>query len=256
VKGNQTINHHSYLIGLIFILLVASCQRSQFATTARHNHKGKVSYSNSFHYEGRRASKGKPHKTQLKSESELVTATVSIKNDQRLELGQIMPVPEKSSEQLIASTSIEPMFAIVNKKSLSSYDKPVVPKNSVQGGMNGFSHPDTIIKKNDSKTVVNEIHSTKSKRIEILGLVSFILGILCLVAIPITLFLFYPAAIGLPIAILTLIFGIKSLHKIHKNPTLFKGKGFAITGIVLGFLSLAVFLLIIGLMLSLFISLG
>ena len=51
MKGNQTINHHSYLIGLIFILLVASCQRSQFATTARHNHKGKVSYSNSFQTE-------------------------------------------------------------------------------------------------------------------------------------------------------------------------------------------------------------
>jgi hypothetical protein len=52
--------------------------------------------------------------------------------------------------------------------------------------------------------------------------------------------------VGLPLAILGLVFGIKSLRKIKRNPELYKGKGFAIASIVLGVLGIVGTILLIG----------
>ena len=61
------------------------------------------------------------------------------------------------------------------------------------------------------------------------GLVSFIVG----------------AIGGLPLGILALIFGVISLRRIKKYPGKYKGKGFAIAGIILGLLGIiAVFILV------------
>jgi hypothetical protein len=46
--------------------------------------------------------------------------------------------------------------------------------------------------------------------------------------------------IGIPFALLAIIFGAVSLHKIHRHPEKYKGKNRAITGIVLGILAILV----------------
>ena len=51
--------------------------------------------------------------------------------------------------------------------------------------------------------------------------------------------------IGIPFAILSVIYGVKSLHKIKHSPERYKGKGFGIAGMVIGILALIFNILLI-----------
>jgi len=67
---------------------------------------------------------------------------------------------------------------------------------------------------------------SKNTKTEGFGLVSFIVGVIGLLIA------------GLPLGILALIFGAISLSRFKKDTGKYKGKGFAITGIILGLLSI------------------
>ncbi|HEX7412186.1 MAG TPA: DUF4190 domain-containing protein [Bacteroidales bacterium] len=238
--GKEIIKYKFCLTGLIFILFATSCQRSQFATTSRIYNKGRVTYTNSYHYEGRKSSKGKSYKNQLKCADRPATAVSDIKTDLKPEITRIETVSQIRAENLIASTTIEPILTVVNENKVSSFNKPASSDNNLQLLKSGFSYPDTSIKNNEPKTEKKEIQSADTRKIEKFGLTGFILSILGLFPI-----------VGLPLAILGLIFGIKSLRKIHRNSTLYKGKGFAIASIIFGVLGIIVSLVLIGMFISL-----
>jgi uncharacterized membrane protein len=239
---NQITLNQFCLLGFIFISLFTSCQRSQFATTARHYNKGRVTYTNSYPVEARKSSKGKSCKNHLKQADKQAPAVAVIKTDLTPEITRIIPVHEKPGEKLIASTSIGPILIKVNENTVGSSDKPVFSYNNLRRFMTPFSYPDTIIRNNETKTGIKTMPSADTRKIEKHGLTGFILSILGLFPI-----------IGLPLAILGVIFGARSLRKIHRDSTRYKGKGFAITSIILGVIGIIVSLLLIGMFISLFI---
>jgi hypothetical protein len=221
----------TFIYIVTFLLLVTSCQKSQFAMTKRNNNNGKVSYTNTFHLETRKSSKGKFYKNQMKRAVEQSTAVIDIKTDTNPEIRRIATVTEVRYENLLASTSIEPILSVAKSVSVN------IPQRSLQ---NNASSRDTCIENKKSKTERNEIHFSDTRKLEKKGLTGFILSILGLFPI-----------IGLPLAIIGFIFGIKSLRKIRKNPTLYKGKGFAITSIILGIIGIIISGLLIGMFISL-----
>ncbi len=239
---NQITLNQFCLLGLIFTLLFTSCQRSQFATTVRHYNNGRVTYTNSYPVEARKSSKSKSSKNHLKQADKQAPAVAVIKTDLTPEITRIIPVHEKPGEKLIASTSIEPMLIKVNENTVGSSDKPAFSYNNLRRSLTAFSYPDTIIKNNETKTGIKAMPSADTRKIEKHGLTGFILSILGLFPI-----------IGLPLAILGVVFGARGLRKIHRDSTRYKGKGFASTSIILGVIGIIVSLLSIGMFIALLI---
>ncbi len=209
-------------------LLVAACQRSQFATTKRMNKNGRITYTNSYHHERRKLSKATADKAGIKDvgiQSPVASDSRSISTP---EMAGITPVPGIQPGNLIASATVEPAFIVVTgEKDRLNAGQRRVNKESL--------HPDTIVKENPTQGGRIETHPAESRKVEKLGLAGFILSLPGMVPI-----------ICLPFAVLGVIFGIISLRKIKKNPTLYKRKGFAIAGIILGALGILGILLFIG----------
>lgn len=102
-----------------------------------------------------------------------------------------------------------------------------------------------VFKKNDVKSETETI--SKDREIDKISLNSMILGIEGIVAFivgAITGGLFW-AILFILSSIVAFILGFIGLHRVNKNPDKYKGKGLAITGIILG--SIGLVLLIIGL---------
>ncbi len=71
---------------------------------------------------------------------------------------------------------------------------------------------------------------------EVLGILGFILSLIGLLIF------------GIPLGILAIVFGAISLTKIKKNPKRFKGKGFAIAGIIIGVIDVVALLILLALL--------
>jgi uncharacterized membrane protein len=223
---------HLYFI-VIFLFFLFSCQRSQFATTTRTYKNGRVTYAKNYNYESRKSSIAISQKNQIKSVNKQLTLCLGSEKLMTAEIAIITPITEIQPGNLIASTSIEPIFTGVMKQNEHSN----TIKRLVESGA---LHQDTIVKDNQMQAGQNEVHPADNRKVEKYGLSGFILSILGL----------FPL-VGIPFAILGLVFGIKSLRKIHRNPTLYKGKGFAIASIILGVLGILVTLVFIGMFISL-----
>lgn len=76
-------------------------------------------------------------------------------------------------------------------------------------------------------------------KVEGLGLAGFILGIVGL---------FMPLGIGIIMCILAIIFGAVSLGKIKKNPEKYRGRGFALTSLIIGIVGIGFVLLLAALL--------
>jgi hypothetical protein len=92
----------------------------------------------------------------------------------------------------------------------------------------------------------NISNSGGKKTIDGIGIASIIVGFLSLIML-----LFGPtiiiALMGIILAIIAIILGAVSLGKINRNPELYSGRGFAITGLLIGIFGL----LVVGLILVL-----
>jgi hypothetical protein len=233
----QIIKHLKFFNGIVFVFLLVSCQRSQFATTTRHYKNGRIIYSKSYSHEVRIATNNKFFRSHLKQENN--SETVEFKTDQTYRIKKFIPVHQKSEEILIASSSAEPVYLKTGINENGSVEEPVISNKHLQGLIKSSASPDTILKNNASQPSGSKTISAVKRKIEKHGLTGFILSIFGLFPI-----------LGLPLAILALIFGIKSLRKIHKNPTLYKGKGFAIAAIAIGVFGILLSLLFIGVFVS------
>jgi hypothetical protein len=217
-----------YALLIAVLVLCSACQRSQFATTTRICKKGKVSYTKNYYHESRKLFKGISHRNGIKS----VEIPSAVDPDSKLtvtpETIGITSGTETQPENLIASATMGPAFTAVKEKNDQGF---AGHRFSDKGSL----RPDTVVPDNQKHPESKEVVSSDDRKVEKLGLAGFILSIPGLVPI-----------ICLPLAILGLIFGIISLRRIKRNPALYKGKGFAIAGIILGVLGILGILLFIG----------
>ena len=132
---------------------------------------------------------------------------------------------ELENENLIASTK---KVFVNNKKHLVSLSKKVDDLIATDGDC------DNIIYKNGEEVSAKVIDKSKLKS-QGLSLTSMIFGLVGLV-VP-------NYFVALILESLAIIFSIIAMVKIKKNPEKFKGKGFAITGLVLGILCWSLFVL-------------
>ncbi len=118
--------------------------------------------------------------------------------------------------------------------------------NSGIGGKNAVSSIYTIQKKNGTKAVIygkigNHARTADEQpKVEGLGLAGFIIGIVGW---------FMPLGLGLFFCLLAIIFGAISLARIKRNPEKYKGKGFAVTSLILGIVGTGLLLLLAALVL-------
>lgn len=239
--NKQIIKHQFCLIGFIIILFGTSCQRSRFAITTRHYYKGRVTYANNFRFESRKSINYKRLSNYLKRE-EKQTATSDNKTDPSTLILKINPIHQQDEDKLIASTSTEPVRIDFYKNKVISSEKSMVSGCNSARLLTSSSCPDTIIKKKLDENGINKIPAAGQRKVEKHALTGFILSILGLFPI-----------LGLPLAIIGISFGASSLHRITKDTTHYKGKGFAITSIILGILGAIVSLLLIGMFIALII---
>lgn len=222
---------------IIFILFLISCQRSQFATTTRTSKNGKVTYTKNYHRESRFSSITRSRNNHIKNNKQ--QPALSSLNEKVItppEIDTITPIPEIQTDIFIASTSKDPIYTRLIKQ----HEHLNKIKHLAENG-----RVDTIVKDNRMPAGQKEVPHADKRKVEKFGLSGFILSIFGLIPL-----------YGLPLAILGLVFGIISLRKIHRKPTLYKGKGFAITSIILGALGIAVNLLLLGILIALVFTLG
>jgi len=227
----RTIRLGFCLIALL-ILLFNSCQRSQFATTTRTYKNGRVIYVKHYRFESKKLLKVLSKRKQVKSDC-LQSYHFS---DSRIELtpeiSRMESVAGELSGNLNASTEIEPILGLVKEKNKVSTANWRIARNV-------NLRLDTIGKENQKQSGVKEAPPADNRKIEKKGLTGFILSIFGLIPL-----------VGLPLAILGLVFGIRSLRKMKRNPALFKGKGFAIASIILGVLGIVSTIVVIGIFLA------
>ena len=218
----------------IIFLLAVSCTKSRFATTTRHYHNGKVTYSNHYSNEWRSP---KLHK---RKRAATITPPVLAKTARN----QVDNPDPKNKMNPIAST--DKNFLILNNmgNQVSQNTKSSYPEHHNKKELTFSQHPSVTLPKDhatvpfkkllkgDSSSVKKSdtikengsgIEKMEHPKTEKLGLIGFILSFLGIIPL-----------IGIPFAVLAIIFGATSLKRINRNPEKYKGKGFAIASILIG----------------------
>ena len=211
----------------IALLILISCNRSEFATTVRHQKNGKTTYSKRYYKDPvtlrsskkiRNQEKKVGEQTQ-KKESEPFAALKAKKRD----ITKVESIPSSQSEEILfASADPDPILADLPKTGVKSLPEVHYSKR------NKIYLPDTI-RGNLPKHDYSYRGGADTRKTEKLGLAGFILTLIG-----------WAIAFGLPLSILGVIFGSISLSKIRRNPQRFKGRGFAITSLILGIIGIAI----------------
>ncbi len=261
-----------YILLIALFVVNGACQRSQFATTTRHSSNGKVTYINHYPAERTKFSKVKCPKNNLNEtkaqNNPAAPGRTEVGKLPGHEITKINPAPISENLNLIASTSNKPTILPANESRVVPAQNLILSsKSQVRSKTRNFNL-DTN-KKSASKSgtarvrfakikfknghevlakilyqnhdtlkyrLINEPDSVRivmmdkvntilpdPRKTEKLGLAGFILSLLGLIPI-----------IGIPFAILALIFGLSSLRKIKRFPEKFKGKGFATASAIIG----------------------
>lgn len=126
----------------------------------------------------------------------------------------------------------------IKYKLCDNLDGPTFSKNKSEVFMikypNGTS---TVISEFDTKSTASQESGSGEKKTEPLSLISFISSL-------VGLFIF-----GIVFGIASVIMSAIGLGKINKNPEKWKGKGFAIAGIIIGIIDILAFFIILALLL-------
>ena len=220
-----------YTVFLIALLIIINaCSRSQFSTTTRQIKNGKVTYTNHYQAERRIPSKGKPCKSHLveKQAQNSTPASVSkdIRSSPETEISKINPVRFRDDENLIASTSNEPTIIL-------AASSRIVPDGGLNVSQQRSGRPATVNyypAPGSSKSTKYEAIRAPAKsrsKIEVCGLLGFICSILGWIPV-----------IGILFAVAGVILSSVSLHKFNNYPRSYRGRGFAIAGLIIGIAAL------------------
>lgn len=219
---------------MIIVILAVSCVKSRFATTTRHYHDGKVVYTN--HYSNERMNLDR-HKTKrpatLCREASAKTAGNPVDNPDAINKMNLIASSDKNFlvlnnvEKLISqyAASLYPEFHYEKELTHSKHTRDPLTKGLATVSLKEVSrHDSTTVKKGDSiKENAAGTGKTDHRITEKLGLAGFILSLLGIIPL-----------IGIPFAVLAIIFGAVSLKRIARNPEKYKGKGFATASILIG----------------------
>jgi hypothetical protein len=223
----------------IIFILAASCAKSRFATTTRHYHDGKVTYTN--HYSNERINL-KRNKTKRLSTLTQAASAKTARNpvDNPNTINKLNPIASSDKNFLILNNmeklisqytySLYPEFHNEKELTQSKYPWDTLKKDlaTVSSKENSLGDSTTVKKRDNSKENAAGIKKTDNRKTEKLGLAGFILSFPGMIPL-----------IGIPFAVLAIIFGTISLKKIKRNPEKYKGKGFAIASIVIGCVMIA-----------------
>lgn len=219
---------------LIILVLAVSCTKSRFATTTRHYHDGRVSYTN--HYSNERMKLNR-HRTKppatLTRDGSAKTARNPMDNPDTINKMNLIASSDKNflilnnMERLISQYPTKFFLEFHHDKELSQSKQAwdTLTKNHAAGSLKKNSQGDsTTVKKIDnSKGNAAGTEKKDNRKTEKLGLAGFILSFFGMIPV-----------IGIPFAVLAIIFGANSLKRIKRSPEKYKGKGFAIASIALG----------------------
>jgi hypothetical protein len=146
---------------------------------------------------------------------------------------------EKGKGLLNHSSLVQSTSPIPLKNISPNFYSSFVPHNPTKNTLRQFPSMRT---KSDDKPKDKVIQDGDNPKVEGFGLAGFILAVLAVLMIPGAVYLFIPVFL---MGLLGLIFGIISIIKIKKQPKKYRGKGFAITAIVLGILTVLISLIIV-----------
>jgi hypothetical protein len=243
---------------------------SQFSKTTRQYKNGKVTYVNTYPKERCKPSKGKSPKSQLKgidAQNSIPPPTrTEVQNVTEPQITKITSATIQDFDNLIVSTSNETTFIAMteNREPVNANSLPDTIKSKVpnKGAIMDNSIKQVIKYKSGKKEkiyVISQSHDTlfytlteepeivrgiileqvdtiypsaKTKspdaaKTEKLGRKGFILSIIGFIPI-----------FGIPCAVLSVIYGIRSLVRIRHFPEKYKGKGFGIAGLIIGTLAI------------------
>jgi len=224
---------NSMYLFIIFILAV-SCTKSRFATTTRHDHDGKVAYMN--HYSSERMNLNR-HRSQRPSTPppnvSAKTAGNAVGNPATINKMDFIASSDKNFlilnnvEKLVSQSAPSLFPEFHREKELTQFKHPcdTLAKDLASVSSSGISQGDSNVVKKKTVSKENAAGTEKmdDRKTETLGLIGFILSFLGMIPL-----------IGIPFAVLAIIFGTIGIKKIRRNPKKYKGKGFAIASIVIG----------------------
>jgi hypothetical protein len=219
----------NYSLSLVMILMIlGSCNSSQFSTTQRRVKNGHVDYVNSYQHDRSKIHHG-PRAGALSSNNQNLQVKNKTAIDNRVSTVSRIPLPNAGGleDQLIASTEkvfirtplkkfVEP-FSFPKKKSETEIKNP----SSVQSAVADTVKPGAPA---NEKPAVNSV--PQSRKIEGFGLLGFITSIIGLFVA------------GIPLGILSVVFGILGITRVAKHPERRMGQGFGIAAIIIGFLAI------------------
>lgn len=263
-----------YILMIMLFLVTGACQRSQFSTTARHVENGRVTYVNKHRIEKSRSHNCNFRKEHVKQEE----APAGRTNAPSLPIPDNLIASTAAEPTIIAVsehrfvTENEPImtdnvrYQLANEGFHEDSVKYIAPKKGTTADFSaqyvislkdghkitsgiiyqledtlfyqlssnpkvtrtvGADQVDTIIRVRyfdpDKAQVVD---TRKTEKLAVAGLVFSILGIFPLV--------------GLPFAVLGLIFGAISLRRINRNPEKYRGKGKAQASLFIGIVMTAI----------------
>jgi hypothetical protein len=224
------LRHQHFSFFVAFLIAATSCQRSQLATTTRHNHNGRVSYSNNHPLGTGKSSTIKTVRINSKKTDNQSNAPGELKTDHDPGSLKTEHIRSGDNENLIASASPEPVVLQPRRYKAESISKTGQFSSKPTPVGRASSIADTNAVNTEKRNGTHDTSLPDTRKNEKWGVTGFILSIVGLVPV-----------FGLPFAVIGVILGAVSLGRIRRNPELYKGKFFAIASLVLGIIGIAAF---------------
>ena len=230
---------------LITTIILSSCSKSEFSTTQRYSHNGKVTFINHPGREkkgSRSSSQEKYHARLVKDENVRESTALPFTKNESI-IVRINPAENPNPLGLMASVSAEPLILPITEiyqsrvgsvhefgnpsPAMTFRAKPIPARNFMQG--------DSLLSQREKPGV---------RKLDGLALSGFIISFLGLIPL-----------IGIAFAVIGLVLSSIGLHRIRKHPDRYKGKGFAIAGKWMGIAGIIVtFGTILGIFIALIVS--
>jgi hypothetical protein len=218
----------------ILFFLAVSCANSRFATTTRHYHDGKVTYTNQYSRERKNLNWHKKKRpATLPLDASAKTGRNPVDNQDTINKMNLIASSTNNflvlndMKGLISQNTPSPYQEVIKEKELTQLKHPwnTLTKDHATASLKEIYQRDstTVKKRDNTKENAAGTEKTNKRKTEKLGLVGFIFSFLGIIPL-----------IGIPFAVLAITFGAKSLKKIKRNPEKYKGKGFATASIVIG----------------------
>ena len=219
----------NYSLSLVMILMImGSCTSSQFSTTQRRVKNGHVDYVNSYQldhskiHHGRRAGalSSDNQNLQVKNKTAIEKSNNTVTRIPELNAGGLEDQLIASTEKVFIRTPLKKFIEPVSSREKIS--KPEAKNPSyVQAAL-----ADTVKTGAPAKEKPAVKPVPQGRKIEGFGLFGFITSIIGLFVA------------GIPLGILSIVFGILGITRVAKHPERRMGQGFGIAAIIIGFLAI------------------